>query len=231
VALIGGGHAVGKGHGACRKGAGVAPNVAYNATPLQAPWQGLCGTGKGADTVTAGFEGAWTTNPLAWDNEYYKALLENQWEKHVGPGGHWQWRIAGSDDKRMRLTSDIALLHDAKYLEYVKQFAGSMEAFNVAFEEAWFDLTTTYGSGTWAKNAKCDNGAFPESIRFASKKSSYMMNTDLVVEKVVKSTKGFEFVGVFAVAGAIASMFIVASRKRSNDDIHEPLINPYITVA
>jgi len=72
VALVGGGHAIGKGHGACPNGAGLAPNEAYNKTPRAVPWAGLCGTGKGKDTVTAGFEGPWTTNPLKWDNEYYK---------------------------------------------------------------------------------------------------------------------------------------------------------------
>lgn len=165
VALIGGGHAVGKGHGACPAGAGLAPNEAYAKSEI--PWAGNCGTGKGADTVTAGFEGQWTTNPLKWDNEYFQALLDNEWEKHVGPGGHWQWRIKGLDNSSniFRLTSDVALLHDPEYLKYVKEFAHDMGAFDTAFDEAWFDLTTTYGSGTWSKNAKCDSGEFPEELR------------------------------------------------------------------
>jgi len=169
VALIGGGHAVGKSHGACPKGAGLPPNEAYPAGV--APWEGQCGSGKGADTVTAGFEGAWTTHPLEWDNEYFQALLENEWEKFKGPGGHWQWRIKGGDKtgtNRMRLTSDIALLHDEEYLSVVKEFAGNMDAFNAAFEEAWFDLTATHGSGTWSASAKCDGGPFPEGLRRSS---------------------------------------------------------------
>jgi len=169
VALIGGGHAVGKSHGACPKGAGLPPNEAYPAGV--APWEGQCGSGKGADTVTAGFEGAWTTHPLEWDNEYFQALLENEWEKFKGPGGHWQWRIKGGDKtgtSRMRLTSDIALLHDEEYLSVVKEFAGNMDAFNAAFEEAWFDLTATHGSGTWSASAKCDGGPFPEGLRRSS---------------------------------------------------------------
>merc|ERR1711998_599102 len=113
VALIGGGHAIGKAHGACPDGAGLAPHDAYEAGVT--PWAGNCGSGKGSDAVTSGFEGAWTKNPLQWDNEYFKALLDNEWEKHKGPGGHWQWRIKGADDARIRLTSDIALLHDDKY--------------------------------------------------------------------------------------------------------------------
>merc|ERR1719336_2901193 len=163
VALIGGGHAVGKGHGACPAGPGLPPDEAYKAG--EAPWTGQCGTGKGADTVTAGFEGAWTLHPLRWDNEYYQALLANTWEKHTGPGGHWQWQIQGGDPtgaNRMRLTSDMALLHDDKYLALVKEFATDMDAFNEAFDEAWFDLTTTYGSGIWSPSAKCDTGSLPK---------------------------------------------------------------------
>ena len=86
VALIGGGHAIGKSHGACDKGAGNAPKEAFEqGTPI---WKGACGSGKGADTVTSGFEGTWTTKPLEWDNEYFTELLGNTWEVHMGPGGH-----------------------------------------------------------------------------------------------------------------------------------------------
>jgi catalase (peroxidase I) len=228
VALSGGGHAGGKGHGACTKGAGLLPKEAYNMTPLEAPWQGQCGSGKAADTVTAGFEGQWTTNPLKWDNEYFKNLLGKEWEKHVGPGGHWQWRIKGGeeDSKLFRLTSDIALLHDDKYLEYVKQFANDMDAFNTAFDEAWFDLTTTYGSGTWAKNAKCDNGAFDEALR--SSKLAYMMNSDMDLAAVEKAKAGsalgvqWFFAGVASTSVVFA--FVLRMQKRRNVEIQEPLL-------
>jgi len=167
VALIGGGHAVGKGHGACPAGAGPPPNQAYNSTPRGTPWPGLCGSGKGKDAFTAGFEGPWTTHPLQWDNEYFKDLLEQQWEKHVGPGGHWQWRIKDAPAEKsglMRLTSDMALLHDPAYLKIVTEFAGNMTSFNDAFDEAWFKLTVTNGN-LWSPAAKCDSGPFPDSFR------------------------------------------------------------------
>ena len=137
VALIGGGHAFGKTHGAC-------------ASPP-------CGTGKGADAVTAGFEGPWTTTPTTWSNGYFTNLLANEWEKHVGPGGHWQWKPAGSALKApapfedpakfpegtqdvMMLTSDVSLTKDPSYLAIAKTFAASPEALDVAFSHAWYKL-------------------------------------------------------------------------------------------
>jgi catalase (peroxidase I) len=179
VALIGGGHAFGKTHAACPKGAGIPPHVAYNMTPAGTPWAGLCGTGKGSDTFTSGFEGPWTTEPLRWDNEFFKALLEHKWEKHIGPGGHWQWRIqnaTGAFAGVMRLTSDMGLLSDAKYLDLVKEFASDIQAFDEAFDEGWFKLTTTNGN-KWSPKAKCDTGDFPMSIR----PSSHMLRTDVLV--------------------------------------------------
>ena len=91
VALIGGGHAFGKSHGACTNGAGPNPDQ----QPLN-PWPGLCGIGKGNDTFTSGIEGQWTTNPLQWDNEYYKQLIsysnnDMRYLLKIGPGGKYQW--------------------------------------------------------------------------------------------------------------------------------------------
>jgi catalase (peroxidase I) len=226
VALIGGGHAVGKGHGACPAGAGMLPVDAYKVGQL--PWQGLCGTGKGNDTVTAGFEGAWTSKPLQWDNEYFQKLLSEDWEKFKGPGGHWQWRIKGSDSQLMRLTSDVALLHDGAYLKYVKEFAEDMGAFNAAFEDAWFDLTTTYGSGTWADNAKCDDGEFPESLRNVQKKdvSKYltMLNDDFLAAASPSSENTSVFVSG-AVCGMIfTSLLAFVLVRRTSSQTHYNLI-------
>lgn len=186
---------------------------------MEAPWQGECGTGKGADTLTAGFEGAWTDHPLQWDNQYFQDLLDKQWEVFIGPGGHHQWRISGSDSKLMRLTSDISLLHDAEYLKYVKKFATNMSAFNAAFDAAWFDLTTTYGSGTWADNAKCDNGPFPDSLRHVE--DFRMMNTDVEALQAPSQTQvssSFNKISFIAGAGFTALMFAIVMRLKKDRD-------------
>jgi len=170
VALIGGGHAFGKTHGACPKGPGTAPDQ----TPAGQPaWHGLCGSGAeqgiGSNAFTSGFEGSWTRDPTKWDNEYFTNLLNYDWEVWMGPGGHNQWRVKGgksptargafcpdagkpggdSKDKTckedvMMLTSDISLLHDPenKYQAIVKKFAKDSEALDKAFATAWHKLTT-----------------------------------------------------------------------------------------
>lgn len=159
VALIGGGHAFGKTHGACPTGPGQPPikNTTY-------PWQGTCGTGdmkgKGHNTFTSGFEGPWTTNPTQWDNEFFQVLQNSTWEKVMGPGGHWQWRVAkaqGPLANIMRLTSDVALLHDDNYRKIVGEFSENLDSLNEAFANAWFKLTTD--GGRWHSNTKCLNGS------------------------------------------------------------------------
>jgi len=220
VALIGGGHAVGKGHGACPDGPGLVPKEAYEKGV--APWQGQCGTGKGDDTVTAGFEGVWTDNPLKWDNQYFTDLVDQEWEKHKGPGGHWQWRMTNSESKLFRLTSDMSLMEDASYKSYVDKFAKDMDAFNVAFESAWFDLTTRYGSGTWSKNAKCDGGEFPEEIRG---ETTYMKSDDIEFVEASQNTssKGAELVAGLTVAAAMI-VFIVAHVRKHRGEMRESLL-------
>merc|ERR1712137_1412995 len=119
--------------------------------------------------------------------------------------------MGAPDDNRIRLTSDIALLHDVKYFSYVKEYAENMDAFNKAFDEAWFDLTTTYGSGTWASNAKCDNGVFPESLRLV--KSAYMMNTDVDLS-AAKAIENQSNKLQWFLAGAISTSMIFAFALR-----------------
>jgi len=139
VALIGGGHAFGKTHGACPAGAGPSPID----DPTN-PWPGLCGTGKGRDTYTSGIEGPWTTTPTKWDNNYFKELLENTWAEAKGPGDKHQWHTVDGTKNIMMLTSDISLLHDPtnSYQKYVNLFANNVTELDDAFSHAWYKLTT-----------------------------------------------------------------------------------------
>uniref|UniRef100_A0A6B2KZL8 Plant heme peroxidase family profile domain-containing protein n=1 Tax=Arcella intermedia TaxID=1963864 RepID=A0A6B2KZL8_9EUKA len=136
VALIGGGHAFGKTHGACPLGPGPSPKE----DPSN-PWPGLCGTGRGKDTFTSGFEGPWTATPTAWSNYYYNVLLNNDWTSHVGPGGHYQWQSPTSPGTMM-LTSDLSLSKDSSYLSLVRKFASNITALNEQFSRAWYKLTS-----------------------------------------------------------------------------------------
>eukprot|EP00440_Ansanella_granifera_P016343 gb/GFBE01017752.1/.p1 GENE.gb/GFBE01017752.1/~~gb/GFBE01017752.1/.p1 ORF type:complete len:427 (+),score=96.54 gb/GFBE01017752.1/:1-1281(+) len=162
VALIGGGHAFGKTHGACPDGPGPSPKE-----DISNPWPGKCGSGKGTDAFTSGFEGPWTTNPTSWDNEFFVVLKNSTWEKHTGPGGHWQWRVAGANGPLagvMRLTSDVALVHDDSYAAIVQEFAENPRAFDAAFDEAWFKLTTS--GGRWSPAKKCIPGASIPTVKY-----------------------------------------------------------------
>lgn len=167
VALIGGGHALGKSHGACNAAdfpPGLSPKDAFTEDGKNQIYMGTCGgDGKGLNTVTSGFEGAWTKNPLKWDNDFFKDLLGKTWEKHIGPGGHNQWRVQGGDDANlMRLTSDIALLNDPDYKTIVQRFADDITDFNKVFDIAWNGLTTSVvAAPQWSTEGKCDDGSKP----------------------------------------------------------------------
>jgi len=183
VALIGGGHAFGKCHGACPDGQGLSPSEAYAKNDSMA-WQGTCGEGdlkgKGPNTFTSGFEGPWTTTPTTWGNEFFTSLLDREWEKITGPADHFQWRVKNAktyEDKMiMRLTSDLALLHDERYLKIVKEFAADQSALDSAFAHAWFKLT--HSGGTWSPNSRCDSGEMPAWIMDQNNK---MLDSDTVL--------------------------------------------------
>lgn len=156
VALIAGGHTFGKAHGNGDPGKYVGPEP--EAAPIQAMgfgWLNSKGSGNGIDTITSGIEGAWTTNPIAWDNDYFKILLENDWELVKSPAGAQQWVPAGgvmdgtvpdAHDKSLShapimTTADLALKFDPEYAKISRYFYENPAEFADAFARAWFKLT------------------------------------------------------------------------------------------
>jgi catalase-peroxidase len=151
VALTAGGHTVGKCHGNGRaEDLGVEPEAAG----LEE--QGLGWQGKtGRDTVTSGIEGAWTTNPIEWDNGYFYLLFEYDWELTKSPAGAWQWEPVNirEEDKPVdvedgvtRLNpimtdADMAMIKDPEYRKISERFYNDPEYFNDVFARAWFKLT------------------------------------------------------------------------------------------
>ncbi len=155
VALIAGGHTFGKTHGAGDP-AQVGPEPEGAPLELQGlGWHNSQGTGHGVDTISSGLEGAWTTNPIKWDNDYFDILFRYEWELTKSPSGAQQWTPkdpaakttvpdAHDPSKRhapMMATSDIALRTDPVYLEISKRFHANPDQFADAFARAWFKLT------------------------------------------------------------------------------------------
>ena len=152
VALIAGGHTLGKSHGAGpAKHVGPEPEAA-SVEEQGFGWTSDYGTGKGADTITSGLEGAWTATPIQWSNGYFENLFTREWELTKSPAGAWQWtpsgeanvpdaHVDGKMNKPMMLTTDVALIKDPVYLEISKRFYENPKEFNDAFARAWYKLT------------------------------------------------------------------------------------------
>ncbi len=155
-ALIAGGHTFGKAHGAAD------PTVHVGFEPEAASieeqgfgWKNSFGSGNAASTITSGLEGAWTTNPVKWDNNYLENLLGYEWELVKSPAGAHQWApkdAAGAGtvpdahdaSKRhapMMFTTDIALKLDPNYASIAKRFLANPQELADAFAKAWFKLT------------------------------------------------------------------------------------------
>jgi catalase-peroxidase len=156
VALIAGGHTFGKAHGAAdaAKYVGHEPEGA-SIEELGLGWKNTFGTGKGADAITSGLEGAWTSNPVKWDNGFFDNLFGYDWEVHKGQGGAWQWKPkdgkgqntvpdAHDPSKKhtpMMFTTDLSLKVDPIYAPISKRFHENPKEFADAFAKAWYKLT------------------------------------------------------------------------------------------
>jgi catalase-peroxidase len=153
-ALIAGGHTFGKGHGAHDPGPNVGPEPEGAGIEEQGfGWRNSKGKGNAEDTISSGLEGAWTTNPIHWDNEFLINLYGYEWDLRKGPGGGWQWyakdvaanipdaHIKDTKHLPMMFTSDLALRFDPAYNEIGQRWLKDPAAFTDAFARVWFKLT------------------------------------------------------------------------------------------
>jgi len=155
VALIAGGHTFGKCHGA-GDAAHVGPEP--EAAPLEAMglgWMSTFGSGKAGDTITSGIEGAWTSSPIQWSNNYFWNLFGYEWELTKSPAGAHQWKpkhnmgadtVPDAHDTTkkhppMMLTTDLSLRFDPAYEKISRRFLENPDQFADAFARAWFKLT------------------------------------------------------------------------------------------
>jgi catalase-peroxidase len=156
VALIAGGHTFGKTHGAADPGKYVGREPAAASIEEQGTgWKNTFGTGNAGDTITSGLEGAWTTTPTQWSNNYFENLFGFEWELTKSPAGAHQWKpkanagegtVPDAHDPSKRhapimLTTDLALRVDPIYEKISKRFHENPNEFADAFARAWFKLT------------------------------------------------------------------------------------------
>jgi catalase-peroxidase len=156
VALIAGGHSFGKTHGAADPAKYVAAEPAAASIEEQSlGWKNTFGTGNGVHTITSGLEGAWTTTPTKWSNNFFENLFGFEWELTKSPAGAHQWKpkngagagtVPDAHDKSKKhaptmLTTDLALRVDPIYEKISRRFLENPDAFADAFARAWYKLT------------------------------------------------------------------------------------------
>jgi catalase-peroxidase len=156
VALIAGGHTLGKMHGAHKPGDCVGPEP--GAAPIEEQgmgWKNKCGKGNAEDTVTSGLEGAWTVTPTKWSMNYLQNLFAFEWVQTKSPAGATQWipknpdaanmvpdaHIPGKRNAPVMLTTDLSLRFDPEYEKISRRFLENPAEFDDAFARAWFKLT------------------------------------------------------------------------------------------
>ena len=156
VALVAGGHTFGKCHGAANPGEHVGAEPEGAGIEDQGlGWTNRFGSGSGVHTISSGIEGAWTTNPIQWDNDYFDILFKYEWQLTQSPAGAKQWTpkeasaantVPDAHDPDIRhapmmTTADLALRMDPAYEKISRRFHADPKAFADAFARAWYKLT------------------------------------------------------------------------------------------
>ena len=155
VALVAGGHTFGKMHGAGDPGLVGREPAGAAMEGMGFGWKNAHGKGHSEDTTTSGLEGAWTTTPTKWSNNYFENLCGYEWELTKSPAGAWQWKpngdagagtvpdahVAGKGHQPVMTTADLALRFDPAYEKISRRFYENPTEFADAFARAWFKLT------------------------------------------------------------------------------------------
>ena len=224
VALIAGGHTLGKTHGA-----GDAKNVGPEpeAAPIEEQglgWKSTYKSGKGTDAITSGLEVTWTSTPAKWGHDYLTFLFKYDWELTTSPAGAKQW-VAKTDDKIIpdafdknkmhkpyMLTADLSLRYDPIYEKISRRFLENPDAFNDAFARAWFKLThrdmgpkTTYLGPEAPKEDLIWQDPIP------------VVNHKLVTDKDIKSLKSQIVASGLTIQDMVTVAWASASTYRGSD--------------
>ncbi len=155
VALVAGGHTFGKMHGAASESYKGTEPAGANIEEQSQGWKSSFGSGKGEDTITSGLEGAWTTTPTKWSNNYFENLFGYEWELTKSPAGAHQWKPKNGGGEGtvpdahnpakshapVMTTADLAIRVDPIYEKISKRFFENPTEFADAFARAWFKLT------------------------------------------------------------------------------------------
>ena len=226
VALIAGGHTLGKTHGAASgDNLGASPEGA--AIEQQGMgWKSNYKTGKGKDAITSGLEVIWTEEPTNWNHGYFESLFENEWELTKSPGGANQWVAKNPhkmfpdafDDevihKPTMLTTDLSLIKDSAYRVVSQKFYDDPAAFELAFAKAWFKLThRDMGpkSSYIGPEIPEENYSWQDPIPSVNHELVNTKNIDLIKKEIKNSELTNE--DMITTAWASASTFRISDRR------------------
>lgn len=241
VALIAGGHTLGKTHGA-----GAASFVGSDPEGSSIEKQGLgwessYKSGKGKDAISSGLEVTWTSTPTEWNHQYLKLLFENEWELTKSPAGAHQWTAKDSEvtvpdafDKTLRhkptmLTTDLSLKFDPIYEKIARNFLKNPEAFDLAFAQAWFKLThRDFGPKSLYLGKEAPKEDFLWQDPIPKLNHELVNETDLTDLKSIILTSGLTESELIETAWASASTFRVSDKRGGANGARirlEPQIN------
>jgi catalase-peroxidase len=227
VALIAGGHSFGKTHGAADPGKYVAAEPAgATIAEMSLGWKNTFGKGHGADTITSGLEGAWTTTPTKWSNNFFENLFGFEWELVKSPAGAQQWKpkngaasnaIPDAHDKTKRhsptmLTTDLALKADPIYEKISRRFFENPDQFADAFARAWYKLTHR----DMGPRARYLGGEVPKE-ELLWQDPIPAVNHKLVDDKDIASLKGKILASGLSVSELVFTAWSSASTFRGSD--------------
>ena len=226
VALIAGGHTLGKTHGAASgDNLGASPEGA-GIEQQGMGWKSNYKTGKGEDAITSGLEVIWTEEPTKWNHGYFESLFENEWELTKSPAGANQW-VAKNPHKMFpdafdsevihkptMLTTDLSLLEDSSYKIISKRFYEDPAAFELAFAKAWFKLThRDMGPKSTYLGPEIPNEVFTWQDPIPTRNHDIVSEKNIILLKKSIRNSGLSNQDMVTTAWASASTFRISDRR------------------